>query len=261
MARPPGPPGQRMGAPRMAGPQKPPEPAPFSGFMSMFSTPNAPSKAPNVGGFFSSSPGSLFGSSPAPRQPQQQQQQQRKSSFFGLPSSVATESLTSDLFGIFKGPETSKSEEQQQSGTESGQEDTCATVTVTENTDKTDTENTPLSGGHVKNPEDSEVPEKGLLEEAERTDKTEADESSLTESTMKTAFPEKAAGDDEHAEQLKGPGSAVSDKPAPAAPAPENKGMFEIPGLTAPKFGFMSVAAEGTSSFGSLFVTLSLIHI
>ncbi|XP_074495511.1 uncharacterized protein LOC141769900 [Sebastes fasciatus] len=253
MARPPCPPGQRMGAPRMGGPrmggprmagprmagprmagprqpgpQKPPEPAPFSGFMSMFSTPNAPSKSSAVGGFFSSSPGSLFGSSPAPRQPQQQQQQQQqqqKSSFFGLPSSMATESLTSDLFGIFKGPETTKSEEPPQSGTES------------ESTEKTDTEKTPLSGdGHVKSPEDSEAPEKGLMEEAERTDKTEAEVSSLTESTMKAAFPEKEAGDDEHTGHVVGTGSAVSDKAAPP-PAPESKGMFEIPGLTAPKFG------------------------
>ncbi|KAM8885578.1 uncharacterized protein AB9W97_013130 isoform 2-T2 [Spinachia spinachia] len=238
-------PGPRMAGPRQQGPQKPPEPAGFSGFMSMFSTPNAPSKAPNVGGFFSGSPGSLFGSTPAPLQPQHQQ----KSSFFGLPSSIPTESLTSDLFGIFKGPETSKSEEHQQPG----QEVTCATVTVTEVKDKTDTESPPLSGeGHVKDSEDSEVPEKGLVEQAERTDKTEADESCLTESTIKTAVTEKQAGDDKDAEQLEGPGSAESDKAAPT-PATENKGMFEIPSLTAPKFGFMSVAAEGTSSFGSLF--------
>ncbi|XP_029999477.1 protein unc-13 homolog B-like isoform X2 [Sphaeramia orbicularis] len=35
--------------------------------------------------------------------------------------------------------------------------------------------------------------------------------------------------------------------------APENKGVFDIPGLAAPKFGFISAAAEGTSSLGSLF--------
>ncbi|XP_078027181.1 uncharacterized protein LOC144464327 [Epinephelus lanceolatus] len=286
MARPPGPQGQRMGTPRMGGPQmggprmagprmagprmagprmagprqpgpqKPPEAAPFSGFMSMFSTPNTPSKPPTVGGFFSSSPGSFFGSSPAPRQPQQpqqqQQQQQQKSSFFGLPSSIATESLTSDLFGIFKGPETTKSEEHQQSGTESGQGDPSATVPVSGGTEKTDAEKTLLSGDeHVKSSEDSEVPEKGLLEEAERKDKTEGEENSVTESTMTTALPEKEARNDEH-EHLEETGSAVSDK-VPPSPAPETKGMFEIPGLTASKFGFMSVAAEGTSSIGSLF--------
>uniref|UniRef100_A0AAQ5X8G0 Uncharacterized protein n=1 Tax=Amphiprion ocellaris TaxID=80972 RepID=A0AAQ5X8G0_AMPOC len=264
MARPPGPQGQtmrpprmggpRMGPPRMAGPrmagprmagprqprpQKPPEPAPFSGFMSMFSTPSAQTKAPTVGGFFSSSPGSLFGSSPAPRQPQQQQQhQQQKSSFFGLPSSIGTESLTSDLLGIFKGPETTKPEEPQQSASESQPGHPSANVTESENTENTKTE--PLSEeGHVKSTEESEVPEKGLVEEAEREDKTEAEENSLTESTVK-----KETVDDEHVQQ------SVSD-----SAAPETKGIFDIPGLTTPKFGFMSAAAEGTSTIGSLFST------
>ncbi|XP_051278380.1 protein unc-13 homolog A-like isoform X5 [Dicentrarchus labrax] len=154
---------------------------------------------------------------------------------------------------MFKGPETTKSEEHQQSGTESGKGDPSAKVTVSESTDKTGTENTPLSDdGHVKSPEDSEVPEKGLVEEAERADKTETEESFLTESTIKPAFPETEVGDVEHAENLEGPGSAVSDKASPP-PAPETKGIFEIPGLNASKLGFMSVASEGTSSIGSLF--------
>lgn len=275
MVRVPGPPGQRMGMPRMGGPrmggprmggprmagprqpgpQKPPDTAPFSGFISMFSTPNAPSKTPNVGGFFSSSPGSLFGSSPASRQPQQQQQQ--KSSFFGLPSSIATESLTSDLFGIFKGSETTKSGEPQQSGTESRQVDPFITAPVSESTEKIDTERTPLSGdGHVKSTDHSKVPEKGLVEEAEQTDKTEEEESCLTESSTKTVFIEEEAGNDELAQHLEAQGSVMSDKDKPPS-APETKGPFVIPGLTAPKFGFMSVATDGTSSIGSLFSTTS----
>lgn len=243
-----------MGGPRMGGAghprqQKPPEPAPFSGFMSMFSTPNAPNKSPTIGGLFSSSPGSLFGSSPTPRQPQPQQ----KTSFFGLPSNIGTESITSDLFGIFKGPETSKSEEHQQSGTESEKDDPSGKVTPSENAEKTLTEQTHLSADeNIKNSEDSEIPEKGLVEEAEQTDKKEAEENSMTESTVS---PEAEAKHDPHAENLDGACSTVPDKGLPA-PAPETKGIFEIPSLTAPKFGFMSAAAEGTSSIGSLFSTI-----
>lgn len=247
--------GPRMTGPRQPGPQKPPDTAPFSGFMSMFSTPNTSSRSPNVGGFFSSSPGSFFGSSSAPRQPQQQQQQPQKSSFFGLPSSIAADSLTSDLFGIFKGSETTKSGEPQQSGTESAQMDSSASVTVSESTEKIDTDTRLLADGDVKSTDDSEVPEKGLVEEAERADKSKAEESSLTESTTKTV-PEKGAEDDVHNKHLESPGFVMSEKHKPPS-ASETKGMFEIPGLTAPKFGFMSVATEGTSSIGSLFSSTS----
>ncbi|XP_013765651.1 proteoglycan 4-like [Pundamilia nyererei] len=245
--------GPRMAGPRQPGPQKPPEPAPFSGFMSMFSAPNTQSKSPTVGGFFSSSAASLFGSSPAPRQPppqpqQQHQQQQQKSSFFGLPSSIASESLTSDLLGMFKGPETTKPEETQQSGTQCRPDELSASVTDCAITEKPEI---PLSeDGHVKSTE-SELPEKGLVEETEQKE-TEAEGNSLTESIIQTT--EKQSGDDEHVEHSEGPVTAVSDKAAPPT-APENKGIFEIPGLTAPKLGFLSVAAEGTSSIGSLFST------
>ncbi|KAG8011722.1 Protein unc-13-like protein B, partial [Nibea albiflora] len=195
-----------------------------------------------------------FQSSESSRQGDTEQQQQ-KSSFFGLPSSIATESLTSDIFGIFKGSETTKSEECQQSVTESGQRDPSAMVTVSESTEKTGTEKASLfEDGHVKSPEHSEIPEKGLVEEAEQTDKKEAEESPLTESTTKSALPEVQAGKDEHAENLDGPGSALSDKGAPH-PSAQSKGILDIPGLTAPKFGFMAVAAEGTSSIGSIFST------
>lgn len=249
--------GQRMAGPRMTGPrqpvpQKPPDTASFSGFMSMFSTPNASNKSPNVGGFFSSSPGSFFGSSPASRQPQQQPQQPQKSSFFGLTNSIATDSLTSELFGIFKGPETTKSGEPQQSSTESGQMDSSASaVTVSKSTEKMDTDTHLPGDGAVKSADDSEVPEKGLVEEAERADKSEAEESFLTKSTTKstTVFSEKGAETGAHDDNLESKHSAPS--------APETKGMFEIPTLTASKFGFMSAATEGTSSIGSLFSSTS----
>uniref|UniRef100_A0A8C2Q4T7 Uncharacterized protein n=1 Tax=Cyprinus carpio TaxID=7962 RepID=A0A8C2Q4T7_CYPCA len=93
--------------PRMPGSQRPPEPAGFSGFMSMFSGPSAPSK-PATSSFFSVPQTSFFKSSPpsAPAQPQQQ-----KSSFFNLPTSMPTDTLTGDLFGLFKGTEVVKSDE------------------------------------------------------------------------------------------------------------------------------------------------------
>lgn len=71
---------------------------------------------------------------------------------------------------------------------------------------------------------------------------------------MKTAPSVGEAVGGEQAEHSGESGSAVSNKAAPP-PAPETKGIFEIPGLTTTKFGFMSVAAEGTSSIGSLFST------
>uniref|UniRef100_A0A3Q3A326 Uncharacterized protein n=1 Tax=Kryptolebias marmoratus TaxID=37003 RepID=A0A3Q3A326_KRYMA len=267
MARPPGPPRPRMGAPRMGGPhmgsprmagprmagprmsgprqpgpQKVPEAAPFSGFMSMFSSSSAPSKSP-TGGFFSSSPGSFFGSSP--RQPQQQQQQQQKSSFFGLPSSIATESITSDIFGMFKSSEATKSEEPLQPDTKPGQDDPSLNVTKSGSTVTSNVESAPLTeDGQVKSTEDS--PEKGLVKEAERKDKSE--ESSLIESAIKTV---------EDVENIKHSvefGTEESLKDAPSS-TPEAKGMFDMSSLTAPKFGFMSVATDGSASIGSLFST------
>ncbi|XP_054628580.1 uncharacterized protein LOC129179402 [Dunckerocampus dactyliophorus] len=256
IGRPPVPPGERMGSPGMGGPwmggprmpgprqprpQKPTEPAPFSGFMSMFSnTSSAPSKPATVGGFFSSSPGSLFGSS-APRQPQKPQQQQ-KSSFFGLPSSIATESLTGDILGIFKAPETIKPEEPQPSVIKPEQ----GRCSVSENTD-----------GHVKNAEDS-IPEKGSVEVAEHTDKEDGKEGSTIQPDMETVLPEKNVAHDEYreyCEKSSGSDTAASLPPPPESqdPVPQSKGTFDIPGLSAPKFGFLSVSAEGPSSIGSLF--------
>lgn len=237
--------GPRMPGPRHPGPQKPPEPAPFSGFMSMFSTPNVANRQPTMGGFFSSSPGSIFGSSPAPRSHQQQQQkQQQKSSFFGLSSNIATESITNDLFGIFKGSETTKSEEHQQSELVKSPHPAKAS----EHPEKTEKENTLLSpADDVNSIEDLGVPEKGLMEKAEKTDKMEEEETSPTESIVKSeAEPE----DKTHPDDLK-----MADKD-PLPQAPETKGIFELPSLNAPKFGFMSAAAEGTPSIGSLFSTI-----
>lgn len=235
-------PGARMPGPRHPGPQKPPEPAPFSGFMSMFSTPSVSNRQPTMGGFFSSSPGSIFGSSSAPRSQQQpQQKQQQKSSFFGLSSNIATESITNDLFGIFKGSETTKCEEHPQSQSVKSRHPS----EPSDIPEKTENENTHLfPADDVKSFEDPGVAEKGLMEKAEKTDKMEEEETSLTESISKhEAEPQ----DKTHTDNLE-----VSDKDPPPQ-APETKGIFELPSLTAPKFGFMTAASEGTPSIGSLF--------
>ncbi|XP_076005520.1 uncharacterized protein LOC143000175 [Genypterus blacodes] len=205
MASPPGPPRQRMAAPRLqgpamvgpriagprmvgsrqAGPQKPPEAAPFSGFMSMFSTPNVPGKSATASGFFSSSRGSMFGSPSAPCPPGQPQQQK---SFFGISGSQASESLAKDLFGIFKGPETTKSDEPQQLGIETwqgDQTDPIANERVSESSGKTETDNVAFSGkGLDQSDKDSYVSEKGLVEETEQTNKTESEESSTEKSVV-----------------------------------------------------------------------------
>ena len=99
------------------GQQKPPEPEKsvldssadvVSGFMSkMFSSPAAPSQ-PSMSGFFSQAQSSFFKPSAPPPGPQPQQ----RTSLFGLPTSLPTslptESLKSDLFGMFKTPEPPK---------------------------------------------------------------------------------------------------------------------------------------------------------
>lgn len=245
--------GQRMTGPRHPGQQKPSEPAPFSGFMSMFSAPSGPTKSPITGGFFSSSPGSLFGS-PAPRQPQQQHSQQNKSSFFGLPSSIATESITTDLFGIFKGSETTKSEAPQQPVIQSEQPDPSSKTAVINSTEIMGTE--PMSSFEDANAKSSGVPENGVIEEAAQKDKAETEEINVYESVILTTSPEAESGDIEQAENVEGACLVVVDK-ASATPDPETKSIFEIPELTAEKFSSMSIATDGTSSIGSLFTSSS----
>ncbi|KAK0142338.1 hypothetical protein N1851_019989 [Merluccius polli] len=203
----------------------------------MFSTPRAPSKPASSGGFFSSSPGSFFGSAPA--QPEQ------KSSFFGLPSSLPTESLTSDLFGIFKGPEATQSGESQQLETQIRQDDH-------KNKLKTDIENaSSTEEKYAEITQESEVPEKGLIENAERADKAEPEECDVTE-----PVEEEARNDSIELSEESKAGPQLAPEPKADAPSDlESKGIFDITGLTAPKFGFISGAAEGASSLGSLFST------
>ncbi|XP_061672435.1 uncharacterized protein LOC133499009 isoform X2 [Syngnathoides biaculeatus] len=234
--RAPFPPRQRMGAPRMGGPQqiggprmpgprppgphKPSESTPFSGFMSMFSnSPSTPSRPAPLGGFFSTSPGSFFGSS-APHQPQKPQQQPQKSSFLGLPSSIAPESLAGDILGILKGPETAKTEEPQLSSEKSEVQ--------------------------VMSTEDF-IPDNSLEEDAEHADKKDCSEIPTPEQEVEVKLVE-------HEEDSEMSEKAVSLPPPEAqGPGPDTKTTLEIPNLSAPKFGFLSIATEGTSSISSFF--------
>uniref|UniRef100_A0A8C5CDK2 Unc-13 homolog Ba (C. elegans) n=1 Tax=Gadus morhua TaxID=8049 RepID=A0A8C5CDK2_GADMO len=153
--------------------------------------------------------------------------------------------------------------------------------------DHKDKENTDIENActtEEKNPEitqESEVPEKGLIENAERADKTVTQEGDVTEPVEEDAGHESVglSMDSEAGEKLapepkadvpSAPGPKADAPPAPgpkadappapgpkadAPPAPEHKSMFDIPRLTAPKFGFMSGATDGASSLGSLFST------
>ncbi|XP_078809545.1 uncharacterized protein LOC144981294 isoform X1 [Oryzias latipes] len=248
--------GPRMGDPRMAGPycprqqgqQKPPEPAPFSGFMSMFSSPSASSKSPTVGGFFSSSPGSLFGSASAPRQPQQQQQQ--KTLFFGLSSGTTTESLTSDLFGMFRGPEATKAEQPKQPDTDPEPKNPPESRKASEGTE--DAECRP-GLKKVQSTENSETSESGRVEVAKQKDEadTEANDSSVPAPKCPSSSQEH--GYDEHLEET---GPAQSEEEAPPS-APNAKAAFDKPPLSTTKLDFMSVTTQGTAAFGSLFSSTS----
>ncbi|KAF7658804.1 hypothetical protein LDENG_00007530 [Lucifuga dentata] len=154
---------------------------------------------------------------------------------------------------MFRSPETAKSEEPLKPGGETDQVDhnePSGKEIVIETIEKTDTAKIPLSEGHNK--ENSEVSAKDLVEETEQTVKTESEESFLNNSTEKSDFHVKEAELGEPVVLLEESISTVTDKAGPFS-ASEPKGMFGISRLTAPKFGFMSVAADDTTTIGSLF--------
>uniref|UniRef100_A0AAY4B5H9 Uncharacterized protein n=1 Tax=Denticeps clupeoides TaxID=299321 RepID=A0AAY4B5H9_9TELE len=251
--------------PRMGGPPKPQEPTSFSGFMSMFSGPSAPTK-PTPSSFFSAPQTSFFRSSPTPTPAAQQQP--HKSSFFNLPSSLPTESLTNDLFGIFKGSEPVKSSE------------------------------TKLAAGVTPPPEES-IPEQNESAKRRETEKQELDKSMpITEESKSEMFEDqKAVPNDkdgdcdstidsgilEDGPKEKPLGEEKSDVPvssktetiaeADVMPKesssngnvpdglskegtdkiPSSKGIFDLPGLSGPTFGFMSGSTDAAKPFGSFF--------
>ncbi|XP_053727920.1 uncharacterized protein LOC128763129 isoform X1 [Synchiropus splendidus] len=244
--------GPRMMAPQQRGPQKPPEPAPFSGFMSMFSSTSAPNKPPSVGGFFSGPTVSLFGSSPSPRQPQhrpqQPQQPQQKTSFFGLPTSIAKESITGDILSIFKGPETTKSEDPQQASVTCEQEDASAKEPVSSATGKSETEK--AIDEQPSSTAESDVPEKGLEEEAENEDKRkESGENDHTDPNNETVFEDGKLVHNGHSVHQE---LVLKEEPE-LLPPPKSEVTATMPSISAPKFGFLAEANEATSAIGSLF--------
>ncbi|XP_042564150.1 uncharacterized protein LOC105889922 isoform X2 [Clupea harengus] len=254
--------GPRMGGPRMAGSQKTPEPAPFSGFMSMFSGPSTPSK-PATSSFFSVPQTSFFKSDPTPATGAPPQQ---KSSFFNLPSSLPTESLTGDLFGMFKAPDSPKatdtkpavdSEFQPEPTDRTGEEKTGPDSQITEAPEaedskaevsdsnkiaseegEADSETAKDSGPEIPNKDDSTMSEKPATEEHQSTQREDnVPQADVTPNT-------------------EGDSTATIDAESKAPPEPEPssaKGIFDIPGLSAPSFGFMSGVTETAKPFGSLF--------
>ncbi|KAG5281136.1 hypothetical protein AALO_G00067810 [Alosa alosa] len=265
----------RMGGPRMGGPQKAPEPAPFSGFMSMFSGPSTPSRpaapAAPTSGFFSVPQTSFFKSAPTPAAGAPPPQ---KSSFFNLPTSLPTDSLTGDLFGMFKAPDSPKA--------------TATKPASPEPTDKTDEEKPGPDGQVTEAPEASSTTEdskaevfdsnKIASEEGEAESAKDAgpeipnkDDSTLSERPASEEQESAQRQDSVSAEADITPGATstegegapqdstkiadVESKPPPEIEPSSPKGMFDIPGLSTPSFGFMSGVTDTAKPFGSLFST------
>ncbi|XP_050965936.1 uncharacterized protein LOC127165389 [Labeo rohita] len=246
--------------PRMPGPQRPPEPAAFSGFMSMFSGPSASSK-PASSSFFSVPQTSFFKSSPpsAPAQPQQQ-----KSSFFNLPTSLPTDSLTGDLFGLFKGTEAAKSDEAKlpEKGHDGAQDSkeqisftACKSSTVSEPESTVastelvnEEEHKEGDSESLKLAEEQEVKSPGETKD-ESKEITETSETIHTETSESGLPSELAPGDKEIPPST--PKTILEDK---LPTSPPSKGIFALPGLSTPSLGgLMSGAAETAKPFSSLF--------
>ncbi|TRY55641.1 hypothetical protein DNTS_008838 [Danionella cerebrum] len=227
--------------PRMPGSPRPPEPAGFSGFMSMFSAPSAPNKPAASSSFFSVPQTSFFKSSPAPSSAQPQPQ---KSSFFNLPASLPTDSLTGDLFGLFKGTESTKPDE----------------TPVQEKSDLGLQEGTQDSKGKVDVEKSSTIPESELPIAAESGIKEqvkEEDTGSENVLEVKTDESMEINKTSERIQSISVPAGDTETKPSvedtlPTSPPP--KGVFTLPGLSTSSLGgFMSGATETAKPFSSLF--------
>ncbi|KAL0979849.1 hypothetical protein UPYG_G00190620 [Umbra pygmaea] len=223
-------PGPRIGGPRP--PQRAPEPSGFGGFMSMFGVPTAPSKPVASGSFFSSPQSSFFGSSTAPppgRQPQQ------KGSFFGLPTNLPTESLTTDIFGIFN----KETEPPKQAETVPQELTRLSEKEVSETADVKacfDPESDTKSG-------EANVMTEGPLTEATQTSKP------IEEIHF---YPDEVLSHEEPGLITEEPSYSGADK-ACTHPAEETKGLFDIPGRAPSALSFVSGAANGASSLASFF--------
>ncbi len=245
--------------PRMPGPQRHPEPAAFSGFMSMFSGPSASSK-PVTSSFFSVPQTSFFKSSP-PSAPAQQQ----KSSFFNLPTSLQTDSLTGDLFGLFKGteaaiPDETKLPEKGHDGTQDSKEQ--MSLTASKSSAVSEPESTVASAELVN---EEQLKQGGseslkLVEEKEfkSPDETKYESKEITETsetipiqTSESGLPSKVPPGDKETPPST-PKAVVEDKLPTSPPA---KGIFALPGLSTSSLGGLmsGTAAETAKPFSSFF--------
>lgn len=225
-----------------------------SGFMSKLFT-GASSATNSSGGLFS--------------QPHPNTTTQR-TSFFGLPSSLPTESIKTDLFSMFKSPEAPKAANTTQSVTS-----TQSLQSVQDQSAHNDSLSSPgdvtLSGDKDK---------KDIVEIILPVKEMPADDtfSNLTVATVdptsasschpaETVVKEPTEGEVIHEKNIvivSEPEAKITDKSVPAVdssskiaqhpPSSEpSQSIFGMPGLTPPKFGFMAGAADAGKSFGSFF--------
>ncbi|XP_077099991.1 uncharacterized protein LOC143750688 [Siphateles boraxobius] len=225
-----------------------------SGFMSKLFT-GASSATNSSGGLFS--------------QPHTNATTQR-TSFFGLPSSLPTESIKTDLFSMFKSPEAPKAADTTQSVTstqslqavqdQSAHNDSLSSpgdVTLSRDKDKKDKVEILLP---VK-----EMPADDTFSNltVATVDPTSASSCHPAETVVKVP----TEGEVTHEKNIvivSEPEAKITDKSVPAVdssskiaqhpPSSEpSQSIFGMPGLTPPKFGFMAGPADAGKSFGSFF--------
>ncbi|XP_062340311.1 mucin-2 isoform X1 [Osmerus eperlanus] len=273
-------------APGVQGQQKPPEPEKsvldssadvVSGFMSkMFSSPAAPSQ-PSTGGFFSQAQSSFFKPSAPPPGPQPQQ----RTSLFGLPTSLPTglptESLKSDLFGMFKTPEAPKAAEPKAA------EPKPAPTPQPEAKMGINSKDRPVEGDSHTTVPDSRSPDKQVTSDSNQVvNKAPAQRTASVTSTAEVRPLEKPIpldGDVIHekpmlirgepessatnesapaAEIAKGvPEPSLPKTPEPSLPKTPEPPLPKTPEPPPPKsmFGFMSGPSDAGMSLGSIFST------
>jgi len=220
-----------------------------SGFMSKLFT-GASSVTNSSGGLFSQ---------PHPNTTTQ------KTSFFGLSSSLPTESIKTDLFSMFKSPEAPKAADATQSVTS-----TQSLQSVQDQSAHNDSRSSPgdltLSGDKVE----IHLPVKEMPADDTCSNLTVATVDPTSAPSChpaETVVKEPTEGEVIHEKNIvivSEPEAKITDKSVPAVdssskiaqqpPSSEpSQSIFGMPGLTPPKFGFMSGAADAGKSFGSFF--------
>lgn len=240
--------------------QKPPNSAAFSGFMSMFSGPSAPSKSA-TSSFFSSPQHSFFKLQPTGATCTQQQ---HKASFFNLstnlPAGLATDSLKGDLFSLLKTKDAA-GQEQTKSVVETGKiktEDSDGAKNFTKAKSSigkdTSTDRAP----------EAVTSEQKIVKGCERSDvepveevrgEARGDNVEVTDMIIKQEESETDVIKEETFIAVTSPipvGRVVTQEKHPSSPTA--KGIFDFSGLSSPPFGgLLSSAAETAKPFSSLF--------